>query len=50
MNDWSWRYSDAAVDIEHEDDDPEAEVTFSGGASGKWLSGNSDRKHNVKGG
>ena len=50
MNDWSWRYSDAAVDIEHEDDDPEAEVTFSGGASGKWLSGHSDRKHNVKGG
>jgi len=49
LNGWSWRYGDTMEETEH-DGGIGSTVTFSDGASGKWLSGSSNLEHNVKGG
>ena len=49
LNGWSWHYGDTMAETEH-DGGIGSSVTFNDSASGKWLSGSSNLKHNVKGG
>ena len=49
LNDWSWRYSDSSITINHQSVDGTT-VKFEDGAdTEQWLNGNSDRVKNQRG-
>lgn len=50
QNDWSWRHDDTEITVVHEN--PSTPVSFNSGINAdrtKWLNGNSEIKHNVRG-
>lgn len=49
LNDWSWRYSDSAIPINHQSVDGTTVKFDKGADTDQWLNGNSDRVKNQRG-
>ena len=49
LNDWSWRYSDSSVSINHQSVDGTTVKFDKGTDTDQWLNGNSDRVKNQRG-
>ena len=49
LNDWSWRYSDSSIPINHQSVDGTTVKFDKGADTDQWLNGNSDRIKNQRG-